>query len=55
MHRKLVVIDAKIAFVGGINLVDAHDDGKLDTPRFDFYVRIEGPVIADSRHAMLRL
>lgn len=55
LHRKLVLIDDRIAFVGGINLVDDHDDGKLDTPRFDFSVRIEGPVIADIRHAMLRL
>lgn len=47
MHRKLVVIDARCAFVGGINIVDDFDDTPTAPPRFDFAVRIEGPLVND--------
>lgn len=44
MHRKLVVIDGGIGFVGGINVLDDFDAGTL--PRFDYAVRVEGPLVA---------
>lgn len=45
LHRKLVVVDARLAFVGGINIVDdAHAPGQ--PPRYDYAVRVEGPLIA---------
>ncbi len=47
MHRKLVVIDARCAFVGGINIVDDFDATPTAPPRFDFAVRIEGPLVND--------
>ncbi len=47
MHRKLVVIDAQIAFIGGINIIDDHDPKtNQPLPRFDHAVRIEGPLLA---------
>jgi cardiolipin synthase len=46
LHRKLVVVDGRIAFVGGINVLDDFDDGRESFPRFDFAVRIEGPLVA---------
>lgn len=51
MHRKLSVIDRKLAFLGGMNIVDdLHDDDDpsllLPAPRWDFGVRIEGPLVA---------
>src|SRR5258706_6885487 len=47
LHCKLTVIDAKIAFVGGINIIDdMHTPGQIP-PRFDFAVRVEGPLLAD--------
>ncbi|MCJ9712838.1 phospholipase D-like domain-containing protein, partial [Bordetella hinzii] len=49
LHRKVTVIDAAIAFVGGINIVDDYDDldpaDGIAGPRFDFAVRIEGPLV----------
>ncbi len=47
LHRKLAVIDGRIAFVGGINIISDynHDDPSLTTPRQDFSVRIEGPLL----------
>lgn len=53
LHRKLAVVDGATAFVGGINVVDDFDDGKSVSPRFDYAVRIEGPLVARI-HATLR-
>lgn len=50
-HRKLCVVDKNLAFVGGINIIDdllADDDSNqvLPLPRWDFAVRVEGPLVA---------
>jgi cardiolipin synthase len=59
LHRKIVVIDDAIAFVGGINVIDDHhhragDKGRLG-PRFDFAVMLAGPIVAGLTHAARRL
>ena len=45
MHRKVAVIDGKVAFVGGINIID--DDNVPDNtpPRIDYAVRVEGKLL----------
>ena len=56
LHRKLAAIDARIAFVGGINIIDDMNVGNKPTqipPRHDYAVRIEGPLLAPI-HASLR-
>jgi cardiolipin synthase len=58
MHRKLCVVDASTAFCGGINLLDDFFDpnyGVLDQPRFDFSVRVTGPLVTDVHDTMTRL
>jgi len=58
MHRKLCVIDSAVGFCGGINLLDDYYDpnhGELDRPRFDFAVRVRGPLVADMHDTMVRL
>jgi len=58
MHRKLCVVDGAVAFCGGINLLDDFFDpnhGELDQPRFDFSVRVTGPLVADTHDTMTRL
>ncbi|HEU0306270.1 MAG TPA: cardiolipin synthase ClsB [Lysobacter sp.] len=47
MHRKLLVVDARIAMVGGINFSADHmlDFGPLS--KQDYAVELEGPVVAD--------
>ena len=54
LHRKLVVIDGQLGFVGGINVLDDFDDGKSASARFDYAVSVEGPLAArihaDMRH-----
>ena len=52
LHRKLVVIDARVAFVGGINIVDDNNVPEDMRPRYDYAVRIEGPVLAQVHHAV---
>lgn len=59
LHRKMVLIDERVGYVGGINLLgDWHDPhhGALEAPRFDFAVRIEDlGVTRAMRRAMQRL
>lgn len=55
LHRKLCVIDERILFCGGINVLDDWFDpnhGPLEAPRFDFIVRVEGEVAARAAQAM---
>ena len=54
MHRKLVVIDSRTAFVGGINILDDLN-GVEQFPRLDFAVRVEGPLLLDIVDAMERM
>ena len=54
LHRKLAVIDARVAFVGGINIVD-DDPAQGMPPRFDYAVRVEGPLLADIYPVVKRL
>ena len=58
LHRKLCVVDGALAFCGGINLLDDYFDpnhGVLTQPRFDFSVRVTGPLVADVHETMTRL
>jgi cardiolipin synthase len=58
LHRKLCVVDGSIGFCGGINLLDDYFDpnyGTLEQPRFDFAVRVTGPLVADMHETMARL
>ena len=49
------MIDGQIAYVGGINIVDDYDDldptDGLTAPRFDFAVKVRGPVVTDAAYA----
>ena len=55
MHRKIAVIDAKLAFVGGINIIDDMITPNQVPPRFDYAVRVEGPLLAEIHAAVVRL
>ncbi len=57
LHRKLCVIDAQLAFCGGINILDDYFDpgyGVLESARFDFAVAVRGPLVADVHWAMVQ-
>ena len=58
LHRKLCVVDGAVAFCGGINILDDFHDpthGALTAPRFDFSVRITGPLVADAEDTVALL
>lgn len=55
LHRKLVVIDARIAFVGGINIISDDNAPPELRPHYDYAVRVEGPILADIHHAVRRM
>ncbi|MDX5446362.1 MAG: cardiolipin synthase ClsB [Zoogloeaceae bacterium] len=55
LHRKIVVVDGQSAWVGGINIIDDLQDGGPPHPRFDYAVRVEGPLVASIVHAVHHL
>ena len=55
LHSKLIVIDGKIAFVGGINIIDDLNTPDHSPPRIDYAVSIEGPLLVAMRANARRL
>lgn len=55
LHRKLAVIDARIAFIGGINVIDDASGAGPLAQRFDYAVQVEGPLLAEIYPAVRRL
>jgi cardiolipin synthase A/B len=45
LHRKVVIVDGVVGFVGGINIIDDNDVPNQIAPRIDFAVRIEGAIL----------
>ncbi len=46
LHRKIVVIDGTVGFVGGINIIDDNNVPEDATPRVDYAVEIRGALLA---------
>lgn len=55
MHRKVAVIDASVAFVGGINIIDDMHTPRHTPPRFDYAVRVAGPLLGKIHPNVKRL
>ena len=51
LHRKIVVVDGRVGFVGGINVEDDYSTAdptvRATDARFDYAVRIRGPVVPE--------
>lgn len=55
-HRKIALFDGELGFVGGINLLDDMTDSLSPVhPRYDYAVRVEGPVLADMYASVFKL
>lgn len=54
MHRKIVVVDRQIAFVGGINIIDDRETAGDLPPRHDYAVAVTGPLVDVIRRAAQR-
>ena len=47
MHRKIVVVDRRIAYVGGLNFSHDHVRDYGPQAKQDYAIEVEGPVVAD--------
>ena len=55
LHRKIVVVDSKIAYVGGINFSEEHIADFGEMAKQDYAVEVRGPIVADIHAASLSL
>ena len=55
LHRKIAMVDGRLAFVGGINIVDDLPLGGPPYPRYDYAVSVEGPLLKDIRASVYHL
>ena len=55
LHRKLCAVDGRIAFVGGINVIDDVNTPGHRPPRVDFAVSVEGPLLGSIVRTMQRV
>lgn len=56
LHRKLVVLDGELAFVGGINIInDVSGRDRFNSPRLDYAVRVQGDMAGEIHATMRRL
>ncbi|SDT17279.1 cardiolipin synthase ClsB [Pseudomonas prosekii] len=53
LHRKIVVVDGTIAFIGGINFSGDHLADFGPEAKQDYSVEIQGPAVADIHHFAL--
>ncbi len=44
-HRKIVVVDGQVGFIGGINIADEHDESVRKDAFRDLHLRLEGEVV----------
>src|SRR5690606_39949740 len=55
LHRKIVVVDSEVAYVGGINFGADHLIETGPTAKQDYAVRIRGPIVAEIEADALKL
>ncbi len=55
LHRKVAVIDEKIGFVGGINIIDDLNVPDNLPPRVDYAVRVEGALLPSMTASVQKL
>jgi len=54
-HRKLLLVDGRVGFTGGMNIRDAHwvDQRRREEPVRDMHFRLEGPVVMEMEEVFL--
>jgi len=53
-HRKILVVDGKQAFIGGINLHDDHITRRGRLPIRDYHFAVRGPIVHDLQYTFMR-
>jgi cardiolipin synthase len=52
-HRKVLVVDGRVAFSGGMNIAERHFIAEATHPHRDMHFRIEGPVVRQLQDAFV--
>lgn len=55
LHRKILVVDGSLGFIGGINYCADHLGDFGDQAKQDYAVQVRGPIVDDLRRATLTL
>jgi cardiolipin synthase len=55
LHRKIVLVDGRIAFVGGLNILDDATENPTGGVRLDYAVQVEGPLLVQIHAVVHRL
>lgn len=55
LHRKVTVIDGEIGFVGGINIINDDNTTNQISPRIDYAVLLQGPILVDINESVQKL
>ncbi|MGB0126193.1 MAG: cardiolipin synthase ClsB [Rhodocyclaceae bacterium] len=55
LHRKVAVVDGCVAFVGGINIIDDMHTPGHTPPRYDYAVRVQGPLLGPIHRSSRRV
>lgn len=55
LHRKIVVVDGEVAYIGGINYSAEHLGDFGDMSKQDYAVEVRGPIVADIQRASIDL
>ncbi len=55
LHRKLCQVDGRVAFIGGINVIDDMNTPGHTPPRVDFAVAVRGPMLVPVMRTMQRV
>jgi cardiolipin synthase len=55
LHRKVVVIDGELAYIGGINYSVDHMTDSGITDKQDYAVKVRGPIVADIYRSTLNM
>lgn len=55
LHHKIVVVDQRIAFVGGINIIDDFNVPHRTPPRIDYAVSVTGELVVEIHRHVQRL
>ncbi|MES2684388.1 MAG: cardiolipin synthase ClsB [Pseudomonadota bacterium] len=55
LHHKIVVVDQRLSYVGGINFSEDHLLASGPQSKQDYAVQVEGPLVEDIRELVLRV
>lgn len=53
-HRKIIVVDGKAAFTGGVNFHDVYLPNRMRAGVIDYHFKIQGPVVSELQYTFLR-